>query len=505
MKHLPLIVLFCAGIGSQLLAQTPDAVWEHLFSPEVVKDTFIAETDGLIQLYTNGTELSFFIQVNDSLIQAEDHLIIWLGLPQTAFPSDFPYASHPTYFAPPRQHLRGERGLFTRLFSAVDGLDQFFDTYRNEQPDSADLTPWQPSNLMTMEVPFGLVGYQIFADGRPAQLVNAAEIEELSDLWKVERLPWERLVRYTAEEQEWGKGMVFNVSIPTEALGFVCVPDHREVNTAVDWVKATHATGQWELVGTTAPRETFPGIQGRNLTQVSLSTPLFTDLPGIPAPIWYEGGYFPICFRSESGWVGVEGAMDALFFRPGWPSTDLVELSFAPVNLAVEQEIWKDRELTRLHVQLPSVWRFPWEDWWFQLGDQHLTLHRIPETPLLFGDSWFELPDGTPASLLSQHQRAFPYPWHASGNEWADEAILYRWKADGPERMVEIRQNRWPVINCEVGPLQFENYQITSYDLLPGGRRMVIWLENWEEEKLRKRIKISWDDAGKGVVVEEIP
>ena len=158
MKHLPLIVLLYAGIGSQLLAQVPDAVWDHFLAPLQQDSTYIAAADGYAELYSNGRELSFFIQISDTAFQAEDHLIIWLGLTPDAFAADFPYVSHPAYASPPTKHLRGERSMTSRLFSSLNGIGEFQTTYEAEQPDSAGLTPWHSGELEWLKVPYGLVG-----------------------------------------------------------------------------------------------------------------------------------------------------------------------------------------------------------------------------------------------------------------------------------------------------------------------------------------------------------
>ena len=495
-------------------AQPADFALERLPPPEGTSAP-AGGVEATVRLYSDGHNLTLFAEVIDPDVRRGtppalgDRLELWFALPRSAFPEDFVFEQHPAYVVAPPGPSRGGRDRQARLFFPSPkvpkgaGLPGFLRLYPQADTILADslLLP-MPARLQAAEVHLGLVGIALFPDGRPAQLLNGPALRQTSEWLNIPLQPAVSSLRYTAEPREDRRGYIINAEISPRTLGFITLPELRQLRFAVHVFDLPPTGGPARLVRTTTPQAR--PHQPATFTPLTLRQPLYLDFIGVTDSLLYLADLQPLCVYGENGWLPIHLDIDALVYRPFWSSEHLLELRCTPLEWTHRWDTLGPYRLERLVLGQVFVNELPRETTFLRFRNQLVpsrqSAYVLPE-PGNLSPSLFRFPDGRPGLIQYESRAHHPYGWGSCGTCLHEDLHILRLGKSGPQTLVEISQWDGPDAYCQIGELRFEGYYLSRYDWIREGQMLVCLLAHRIRPRQLRRVKVSWDAQGQQVEV----
>ncbi|MEM7367950.1 MAG: hypothetical protein AAF587_05075 [Bacteroidota bacterium] len=513
------IVQICLFGCLYLPTMAQDFTLEHLaLLPHYRTELETPPPDARINLYCDGNNLTLVAEVIDDNIyisessEATDHIEIWFALPRSAYPDDFEYRKHPDYIYAPGMPSRGDWEPEGRLFSIygeyTDWLDVDSFQLNYDYPDEVSvledslLVP-VPQILSQTQLPFGVIGFALYPDQRPAEILFPEAYQQLEDVLGFRLGDWTKGVTYTAEIDENGPGYQINAEISPLSLGFLPLPDLRETGFLVEIADHHPRSGIASVVRSSAPEREI--ARPSSFNQVYLSTPLYTNYSGISDAFFYEEDWDGMMVLAEDNWEFVSVEADALVYQPEESSQSLMEVSFHRLFLNQRFQYPYELQMEVLEFQKDYINAQSQLEHQFLIDHQFFRTRHIPTVPYPFVDSMFVFPDGSPGLILHGHTPLSPYGWGDCGDCVEESYRIFRIVAGGSFELLRIEQSSAAPYFCEIGEEHsYANYAVESFDWIYPGEILVFRLSHRTEPKDKKRVKVSWEADGSGVLVEEL-
>ena len=477
-----------------------------------------------VQVFCNGEYLSFVIEVTDDHVDQNgkglesDHIELHLALPPKAYPPGFEYRLHPHYLLASAPNSRGSKypverqryfSTYSEYFAPI-GVENFLQDH--DYPDSQTIRensldlPF-PSQFRTSRVDYGLVQFAIYPDGRTPEVLNKAHHKVLEKELGIKMGEIAEGLLYSVDFTD--QGYIINAQLSPQALGFVEVPAMPELYFAVDVVDADFRYKRGVTVLSTLATSTY-GQAKNDYNALSLATPLKTNLTKAPDRVYLKTDYRPTFTYTTHGWIPTAVEVDALHFKEFEPSESLTEVRFFHRPLRYHQIL--DREhllnIEQLTIDVEYVNAKGEELEFTIINDQVFVVRRVTQSLALLdtvdNSKTFLFSDGQPGIILTENSTLHPYGWGDCGHCIDERLHIFRIEKEGSQKVLSIEQGEGNPGFCVVGTESYDGYVVTKLNWVKEGQMMVLQL-NHREQNLRKRLRVSWNEIGKEVEIEELP
>ena len=130
---------------------------------------------------------------------------------------------------------------------------------------------------------------------------------------------------YTVDLLE--NGYMINAQVSVEALGFVQLPEMKEIFLSIDIIDTDirHKRGATTL--STSP-QLRQSQEERTYNKIELSSPLVTNFSRAPDRMYKLSGFEPVFTYTQMGWVPTAIDVDPLAYYPNQSSQFLNEVKF---------------------------------------------------------------------------------------------------------------------------------------------------------------------------------
>lgn len=489
------------------LGQNPDFAMNDLARVNRTRSDSRSQVSARVQLYSDGESLILYAEVRDPRVQVSkyspngDHIEVWFALPVTAYPSGFDYNHHPEYiYAPPApQSGKGPRffSIYSEYATLVDvqSFTKGFDYPENDRIRRDSLNLPLSNQLKFENVHFGMVHYALYPDNRPAVLMNGKSFKRLEESLGVKAGNMADGIRYTAEPLDDRSGYVINAQIFPQALGFVTVPELRQVNMLVNIIDGDPSQPQLPALATTEK-----GVPGKPSTfnTVYLQRPIQCHFAPAPADVLRRLDLRPTYFFSEKGWIPASVATDALVFGENETSKNLNEVRFAiqPINYVTTT--YRNEQVSWLEVEFKPVNAIPTEERFLMIRDQVIRT-KLVQGSLLASDSikqsFFSYPDGATGMIVVENSPLDPYGWGPYGNKLEERIIIHRLYEGRLENVLTIVQGDGDRPFCQVFDQSFNDFRMKNMYWVRKGEILVLLMQH-RRQGYHKRVKVSWGKNG---------
>ncbi|MEO0899766.1 MAG: hypothetical protein AAFY71_25365 [Bacteroidota bacterium] len=509
-------LISCLLIGSlPLTPKAQDLVIEDFFPTEDSRHKNAISAQA--RLYCDGETISLNVFVRDTDLQLSDinrqsdQVRIWLALPKEAYPEKFDYQLHPNYIMAPGYSKADKTRIFSTSSSDLPdteplNLEDLFEAsdypmnFRGET-DTSGLPP-RPQ-LSEHYLPYGLVGYSFFPDNREIEWVNEGDMEALENIFDLRFAYLPDSIQYVAEPSERGDGYILDISFPPAALGFVQLPKMNHIQLLIEILDAEKGK-EAEVVLTSSENriEEIPST----FNSVHFQEPLRTNFSSIPDQVFYQTSFYPTCVMADSNWVSTSLDVDALVFQPRKTSESLTELKFYRQNLEYLEQQYLNTAVETLRVQLDFVNQFPRQKEYTLVNGQTLsnekTAYPLPDRNDL-PSGLFAFPDGGIGIIQRNSIPVDPFGWSNCQTCLEEKVSIHRIDPSGQYELLRIFQGEGEFAYCKVEDLKFEEFFLDTMDWIIEGKILVLGLKH-RYKKLRKRVKVSWNDDGLNMKVVEV-
>lgn len=512
------IVQICFLGCFSLTGMAQDFSLEHLtLLPHHRPDSETLPPDARINLYCDGNNLTLFAEITDEDIfisessASTDHLEVWFALPRSEYPDDFEYNKHPDYIFAPGMPSRGDPMRGGRLFSIYGEYTQWLDVdsfqISYDYPDTESIIEDSllvpvPESLSQVQLPFGVIGFALYPDQRPAEIILPEAYGELENVLGFQLGDWTRGITYTAELDENGPGYFINAEISPMALGFLPLPDLRELGFSVELADHNRRTRQTSIVRSSPAEKEL--ARPASFHQIDLATPLYTNYSGYSDAFFYEEDWDGMMVLGQQDWEFVSVEADALVYQAEQSSQSLMEVWFHRIYPIQEVSYPYDLEVERLQFQRDYINTQSQVEHQYLIEHQLFRTQHIPTVSYPFVDSMFVFPDGVPGLILHGHTPLSPYGWGDCGDCVEENYRVFRIEPGNSYELIRIEQSSDAPYFCEIGEEHsYADYKVESFDWVYPGEILVFRLTHRTEPKTKKRVKVSWEADGSGIVVEE--
>ncbi|MEM6261698.1 MAG: hypothetical protein AAGI38_04250 [Bacteroidota bacterium] len=521
--YLLLIVLTFSTV-CQGYAQQPDFVYEHLpilaGTPPVNENDINAD----VQLFSNGQFLSFVIEVRDNQVETNpgnyytDHVEVWMALPPSSYPKEFEYQLHPHYV---------RANLAYRGAPEPDQENRFFSTYSeytpkvskaqilagHDYPKGKDIrhdslqVPY-PNMLRDARVDYGIVHFGLFPDNRPPVWYNQESLKALEDVLNLKMGSLESGLKYTVDHRDFG--YVINVQMDARALGFITTPSMPEVALAVDVIDTDFKYKRGVTILSTS-QLLESDTSTRSFAVATLEQPLKTNFSKVPDQVFHQIGYFPTYVYAANGWEPIAVDTDMLFYKEHTPSASLTEVQFSRRPISYTQYHSESERIylqkLRIACQYVNVQPTVLE---YTILNGHVFKGELTSTPLSILDTTaldeevFLFEDGKPGVIVFSNRRSDPFEWSDCAECQEQEFSIYRVDRDKSWRIFSVSQSDGPLPFCLIQNQPYNSYYVDHMNWGRKGQILVLHLQHRKRSD-RKRLRISWDDFGNNIEVQELP
>ncbi len=526
-RHLciPLLFLF---FGLPLTAQVPapDYTFRQFFPPERQRvDQLPANPlKARAWIYSDGRALTVIVEVEDSDIRTSrssthsDHVQIWIGLDDSAFPADFPHDTHPYYLgalsSPSQARLqRGNVTASTRIFApqapvrspARDWLQEF--GYPDERSVINDsLYVPAPEALRSMTVPYGMVHFALYPDERPAEWLNKGDFAILSQALGTEPADWMANIRYDCDTFEHRQGYIISAEIPLEAFGFVKVPSMESIRVLLAVANASRNGSPAKIELFSQPDRQEPRLA--NLKLVQLQQPLRINPTNVPSEVFERAGQSPTMFHSSRGWMPVQVRTGPLVLRPSMVSRQWQEIQYSPVSIGYEDFRNKGYAVQRLTLGYDRV-NMPGEEQDYLLINGSLEKSYRSKSERVTADNiapvfLFRYPDGATGIFLRDNFPFHPYGWGVCGTCLQERMRILRVTPSGLSTVIQWKQSEGPDASFDIQGYSFPGFYLTQIDQIKNNEIIVLVL-NHRSLRQTKRIKLTLSPREQSYLVEIDP
>ncbi|MEM9983551.1 MAG: hypothetical protein AAF804_00515 [Bacteroidota bacterium] len=471
-----------------------------------------ADLSADLKWFCDGDYLFLYLHIRDEDLHLDaksdfsDHVELWLALPDESFPSDFAYDFHPNYVVGQNPLSRSQDDYEPRFFSIYSEyaneleLRPFQEDYDYEREAGQEMPPSQ--NLRLDQVHFGLMRYALFADERPAELLNRTELFPVEDALKASLGDVEQGIQYQVTHHEQGEYEI-NVRISPQALGFIQLPEMRELAVMVDVHDTDYRGRRAEAKLSSSPYRSEHGASPSDFNQIRFQVPFYTNFTTIPDQLFHEAGYFPLCFYSRQDWIGTGIDVDAIAYREHHTSQELTEVKFAREPFHYDVLNVDGVEVESLVIEKEYVNELP-KRLEYKLLHQYLLETQQVKTFLsntgAIPNEVFRFPDHELGVILSTNQTRDLFGWGECGNCLEESISILRITPDEKKILLDIYQGEGSQGYCQIGSQSFEGYSVGGMYWIQEGKVLVLRL-NHQFRKEVKRVRVSWDDTGERVEV----
>ncbi|MDX1909678.1 MAG: hypothetical protein SF053_21750 [Bacteroidia bacterium] len=501
----------------QIWAQEPDFALRECYPAGRAKTLNLRPgVSASMELYSNGQSLSMVVWVKDADIRQHsqtayaDHVEVWFALPPSAYPEDFEYALHPSYMYAASTTRSAAPASPPRTFSAYSEYTprvssrsflQDFDYPSTDKITRDSLQVPSPSQLRKEDIHFGIVQFALFPDGRKAVQLNRRNHESLERTMSLSMGNPVDGIRYDAVYMEDGSGYIINAEFSLKALGFIQLPELRQLRLMVDIANSLSAGEKAEVLLSSSPYREAGSPATFNA--VTLRRPLYTNVTDIPTHIFTQTHYYPILMTGAGAddWFVAGVDVDALVYKPQYASQKLTEVKFFRQYHTYEAGNWQGMPYEILQVTQDYVNEPPRRKEFIILQNQVLTAEQVvsdafpPEKT-----SVFRMPDGAGGLILWNSAQVDPYGWGPCGTCVSLTTSFVKVSPRGRQDILFIQQTDGPEAYCQVREMVFEDYYLSRVDWIRDGQVVVLLLQHRYLDKI-KRVKASWAKDGTGVQV----
>jgi len=468
-------------------------------------------------LHCDGENIALYVKVEDPNIQIQssdkltDHVRIWFALPQKAFPENFDYDLHPDYIStsattalqsPPR--FFSVYGEYTDEVSLQTFKDDFdYPNNHHRRADSLFVPP--TAELRELEFHYGIVGYDLYPDERPASLVNRNQLGQVGQAIQAPLGPVEDGLRYKAEFTETHDGYIINAQFSPQALGFVQVPFMQELRLLIEICSAPQAGQEAEIVLSSSPRQDLH--RPKSFSRIFFMNPLQTDVTEIPSYIFDKIDVRPIYIFGENGWIATGVDVDGLVLGPQYTSQQLTEILFYQQDISFSQNAFENIPVETLRMDLQFVNQWNREREYTFIMDQTLELERYaaPEDEKkLIQVEYFRFPDGGLGKISQFTSPLVPFAvWDSCPACQVETYSVQRISSDAIADVLTLKQVKGPSSSIQVGSWVFEDFFLENIEWVQKGRILLLG-RGHPRQKTKKRIKVTWGDDGSMPKLEQI-
>lgn len=466
------------------------------------------------RLFCDGTHINLLIEVKDEEIvttperEGSDRLEVWLALPREAYPSDFEYQFHPTYISRVHPGVGRGSGGALRVFSLYSEYGNRVDlnTFRDQYDYPADEEIFRRQldlpvrrELGQVAMPFGMVHFALYPDNREAEWIGEGEHALWENLVGARLGPVSSGIIYTVDKER--DGYIINAQISPEALGFVSVPRLEGLRIRIDWYNRKERD-HWLPGGltTAASPEVAPGA----FSPVRMLSPLRTNFTGIPDDLFGLLDWHPLGIFTQNGWITAAMRVEGLLFDQGWVSRYLTQIDLFPMPFSFQQDFAEEgnHKLSWTLNKAPGALRQ--ESLVLPEGIfQTIQFAQVPSYGIQARNQVFRFPDGETGLILIEQDWVDPKGLNGCAGCTQETLSIFRLEDGIEKELVKAFQGGGEEYYCEIGPLNFPGYFISSLDWIRPGRVLLLRLDHPESPE-KKRVKISWDKNGERLKVVEI-
>ncbi|WNJ20135.1 hypothetical protein [Pontibacter sp. G13] len=506
--------LACVCLLSQASGQTPDYRLDSFFPTFTTRSSTPSHrgVEANMMCFSDSSFIHLVIEVidpdalSDTTWHPENHLEVWMGLDDNAYPNDFEYRLHPDFVSPipsPNAPMRlfsihGTRVTSLRRSDIIRATD-----YPSDEAILGDSlnVPLAPE-LRVMPFPIGLVGFGLYPDNRPARLLNYSDMRRVQQVLGKSFGPLEKRIAYYSEWTD--RGYIINMQIPPEALGIAPLPTLSSIRVAVDVHKFNEPESASYPILTSSPQRIAQ--RPASFTRIDLGAPISTNFTPIPDEWISAHPLAPLGIYTSKGWEMIHLDVDALVYGPSNSSAKLVETGIFPIKSEWKQSIVSGVPVRQWTISSDYVNELAREFLWAEIDDQLIKTSRardIISEPIRPSLELFFFPDGTPGALVMGNSSLDPYGWGSCGTCLAEQISIYRLEGGQKRLLLNIEQGNGPNAYCMVGKYRYADKAVSQMDWIRPGKLMVLRLKHRYREEIH-RIKLSWEDDGSDVKIEWI-
>ncbi|RMG19198.1 MAG: hypothetical protein D6730_21970 [Bacteroidetes bacterium] len=497
------------------LAQKPDFHLPGLYRLGSRSGQTENALDANVSVYCDGTYISVVAEVKDTHISLHpkadltDRIELWMALPASVYPANFEYQLHPSYIeaaVPAEGTSGGSRffGTYAELASHLD-LKPFLSDFDYPTPNLIKQNNLQvpgPGALKPQEVHFGMVQYGLYADQRPAVLLNQPYFAPLEQSLHIQPEEWAEGIVYTVDMLD--EGYVINAEISCQALGFVQLPELHQLRFMVDVVDVGKDGRARPCLTTTPGREV---ARPATFSLVNFDTPLYTNYTHIPDHVLKAVDYHPVCVFRHQQWVPTGIDTDALVYRENEASKFLTETKFFEQDVAYHSYSFEGFPVESLKIAIEPVNQQPLQlEYYLLQGEQVVTAEqtRQPGSPADdFSPTFFRFPDGQYGAILKTSRLVDPYGWNTGGMLTEESISIYRIAPHQKTELLRIHQGKGEIPYCQIGPYAFDGFLVTGFDWVKEGKMLVLRLDS-QSSPAKKRVKVQWNSEGERLKIEPV-
>ena len=506
-------MLFCRSLwllllvlpGHSVLAQSAEP---DLYIPEffpVIEDRAVSENrvpDARAWVHSDGRGVSLVVEVLDDQIVTfqspaySDHIQIWLGLDETAFPARFPLGTHPNYLGGMDiTHARGGGSeiesirMFTSDPVSMSGRDPF-----HRSGTDSMLVP-DPSRIREISVPYGMMHLAFFPDERRVELLDRRSYRYLEQQFNRGIGDWLRGIRYDVDTLEHNQGYVVSVDIPASSFGFARMPK-------MDALKLLIGVADVESAGVPARIQSYSqpvhgGIGYGDIQNITFRNPIFLNPSNIPDEVFVALKWFPTLFLSTEGWTVVSADADAMLPSSGQTAPGWQEILFAETQIDYQDYRPDGFPVQRLSARFDQLHAGDLEKDFFLIDHQTLVVSRIARAKSNDQVSPFRvfaLADGSTGIFTRESGTFHPYGWGDCGACLHERMSVFRYSDHGLSRVASWEQSEGPETGFRIDGQYFKDFFLGRMDLIKGNEIIVLVLYH-QRDRIQKRIKLTWDSS----------
>jgi len=471
-----------------------------------------------VQVYSDGKYLSVAIKVIDPSINNDpnpayaDRVDVCLALPQLAYSRNFQYSFHPRLLSAPAKSTRSYDDEPDRLFTIDEAANtdlnirnfvERFDFPSRERIQRRNLNLPAPGQLKEKILPFGMVKFSFFRDGRRPENADYHLLRNLEDHLGRRMSSLTDGIRYTADPTEKGDGYIINIEFSIEALGFVTLPYLEGINFMVDVLNAIPGQRSQVVNSTSSMRSIHP----ISFEYINFRKPIKTNYSGLSDELFERTGFSPLLWYTENDWEGLGVDVDGLAVDQERLSEDLLEIKLYEQSLYFDNFTFQGYEINVLHAGVEYVNRIPAEKE-FILANGHTIVaerarvnSRRPSAQI--EDRWFTFSDGVLGLIYTESITQHPLGWGTCGDCLLETINISRIAEAEVWDILEIEQADGEKAHCKIDHLYYENFYVSNFDWVEEGSTLILRLRH-RNSKEKKRVQVSWDKHGTSLQVEEI-
>ncbi len=515
------ILVFSAYLllPSAAKAQKPDFYEDSLFvvsGKENIRNKWDAKAS--VKLFCDGEYLSVTIDVKDDIIENKpdnletDHVEVSFALPASAFPRDFEYNFHPKYIYSSGQSNPYEKTRLPRFFSVYSEyapslkMGSFLSEY--DYPTAKDvkakkLTVPYPENIKECTVDYGIVVFGLYPDKRSPILLNKNNFQILEKMWGYQIGDLLEGVRYVVDKTNYGYTISAQFSV--KALGFVQLPKMEEIRFMVDIIDKDGQGKATTILSTSQYRAKGVPVTFNN---IRFKRALRTNISEVPDAVFNKLDFRPVYAFTDTGWIATSVETDMIAFGEQNMSKSLLEIKFSklPIRYASYEDLAKNN-VKKLSVDTEGVNTNAKTSEYFiingQVFESEIMKANKNKRESLYSHT-FSFPDGSAGLILKNKTAYNPNGWGSCKNCYEEIISIIRIENGSTKTILAVYQGNTYTPYCQIGDKNYKGFYVYSLDWLREGKMLVFRLSNWDNTE-KKRVKISWDDAGSKIAQSETP